>query len=143
VGEWDHGRLQAKIIGFFLTRYEAQGMRVVAELRLRAAPGRVRIPDVCVFLTDPKQRVPSTPPFLCIEILSPEDRMSRLEVRIADFLAMGVGTVWVLDPETRQSFTAHGRRRLARSQDRRVADGVSPDRDACRRSVRVARGTHS
>lgn len=29
--------------------------------------------------------------------------MSRLEVRLNDYLTMGVGTVWVLDPETRQS----------------------------------------
>jgi hypothetical protein len=58
VGEWDHGRLQLKIGAWFLARYEAQGMRVVSELRLRVTPGRVRIPDLCVFLTDPKQRCP-------------------------------------------------------------------------------------
>ena len=106
VGEWDHGRLQFRIGTYFLARYETQGMRVVTELRIRVASGRVRIPDLCVYLSDPKQRVPSTPPFLCIEILSPEDRMSRVEVRINDFLAMGVNTVWVLDPETRQAYTA-------------------------------------
>ena len=81
-------------------------MRVTTELRIRVAPGRVRIPDLCVFLTDPKQRVPSTPPFLCIEILSPEDRMSCVEVRVNDFLAMGVSTAWILDPETHQVYTA-------------------------------------
>jgi len=32
--------------------------------------------------------------------------MSRVEVRINDYLAMGVPYVWVLDPETRQAFTA-------------------------------------
>ena len=32
--------------------------------------------------------------------------MSRVKVRINDFLAMGVNTVWLLDPETRQAFTA-------------------------------------
>ena len=106
VGEWDHARLQFRIGAYFLARYETQGMRVVTELRIRVASGRVRIPDLCVYLSDPKQRVPSTPPFLCIEILSPEDRMSRVEVRINDFLAMGVNTVWVLDPETRQAYTA-------------------------------------
>ena len=105
-GEWDHSRLQVKIGAYFFAHYEAQGMRVAMGLRIRVTPGRVRIPDLCVFLTDPQQRVPSTPPFLCIEILSPEDRMSRLEVRINDYLTMGVGTVWVLDPETRQVFTA-------------------------------------
>ena len=106
LGEWDHSRLQLKIGAYFLAHYESQGMRVVPELRIRVTAGRVRIPDLCVFLTDPKQRIPSTPPFLCIEILSPEDRMSRLEVRINDYLTMGVGTVWVLDPETRQVYTA-------------------------------------
>ena len=105
-GEWDHGRLQLKIGAYFLAHYEARGMRVVPELRIRVSAGRVRIPDLCVFLTDPQQRVPSTPPFLCIEILSPEDRMSRLEVRINDYLAMGVDWVWVLDPETRQVYAA-------------------------------------
>ena len=107
VGEWDHSRLQFRICAYFLARYETQGMRVLTELRIRVAHGRVRIPDICVFLADPKQRVPSTPPFLCIEILTPEDRMSSVEVRINDFLAMGVNTVWVLDPETRQAFAAN------------------------------------
>ncbi len=106
VGEWDHSRLQLKIGAYFLARYEAQGMRVVPELRIRVTPTRVRIPDLCVFLTDPQQKVPATAPFLCIEILSPEDRMSRLEVRINDYLRMGVATVWVIDPETRQAYTA-------------------------------------
>ena len=106
LGEWDHGRLQVKIGAYLFAHYEAQGMRVAMGLRIRVSPDRVRIPDLCVFLTDPQQCVPSTPPFLCIEILSPEDRMSRLEVRNNDYLTMGVGTVWVLDPETRQVYTA-------------------------------------
>ena len=55
---------------------------------------------------EPGEGVLTKPPFICIEILSPEDRMSRVEVRINDYLAMGVPYVWVLDPETRQAFTA-------------------------------------
>jgi len=106
VGEWDHAQLQSEIITYLKRNYKATGIRVLPELRIRVTPRRVRIPDVCVFLTNPMQRVPTTPPFLCIEILSPEDRMSRVEVRINDFLAMGVKTVWVLDPETRQAYTA-------------------------------------
>ncbi|MFN0106941.1 MAG: Uma2 family endonuclease [Bryobacteraceae bacterium] len=106
VGEWDHAQLQASIGASLLARYKTQGLKVLSGLRIRVAPRRVRIPDLCVFLTDPKQRVPSTPPFLCIEILSPEDRMSSVEVRLNDFLAMGVNAVWVIDPETRQAYTA-------------------------------------
>ena len=33
--------------------------------------------------------------------------MSRVEVRINDFLKMGVNTVWVIDPVTRQAYTAN------------------------------------
>lgn len=106
VGEWDHGRLQLKIGAYLLTLCDRQGMCVVSELRIRVTSTRVRVPDLCVFLTNPNERVPSTPPFLCIEILSPEDRMSRVEVRINDFLNMGVSMVWIIDPETRQAYTA-------------------------------------
>ncbi|MSV32525.1 MAG: Uma2 family endonuclease [Bryobacterales bacterium] len=107
LGTWGHGRLQYKIGGYFLTHYEPQGIRTATDVRIRVTPSRVRIPDLCVYLTDPEEEVPSTPPFLCIEILSPEDRMSRVEVRINDFLKMGVNTVWVIDPETRQAYTAN------------------------------------
>jgi Uma2 family endonuclease len=32
--------------------------------------------------------------------------MSRIEVRINDYLPMGVPYVWVLDPQTKQAFMA-------------------------------------
>ncbi len=105
-GEWDHSLLQSKVGVFCFNQGKEHGMIVLIALRLLVSANRVRVPDLCVFLTDPKQQVPSTPPFLCIEILSPEDRMSRVEVRINDFLAMGVNTVWVIDPETRQAYSA-------------------------------------
>lgn len=106
LGEWDHALLQTSIAAFLIARYQAAGVKVLSELRIRVTPSRVRIPDLCLFLADPQQRVPSTPPFLCVEILSPEDRMSRVEARINDFLNMGVAMVWIVDPETRQAFTA-------------------------------------
>ena len=106
VGEWDHSRLQGKILAFLMARIEPAGMLAAPELRIRVAPNRFRVPDISIFLRNPGERVPSKPPFLCIEILSPEDRMSRVEIRINDFLAMGVPYVWVLDPETKQAFVA-------------------------------------
>jgi Uma2 family endonuclease len=41
------------------------------------------------------------PPFLCIEIVSPEDRMPRLIERVKEYLEFGVAYVWIVDPETR------------------------------------------
>jgi Uma2 family endonuclease len=43
-------------------------------------------------------------PFLCVEILSPEDGVSRLNERLSDYFQMGVRYVWVLGPLTRRAF---------------------------------------
>lgn len=106
VGEWEHSTLQLRVGAYLLAQYGSTGAKVATELRIRVQQSRVRIPDICLFLADPGERVPTKPPLICIEVLSPEDRMSRVEVRINDFLAMGVAYVWVLDPETRQVFAA-------------------------------------
>ncbi|HEX4278213.1 MAG TPA: Uma2 family endonuclease [Bryobacteraceae bacterium] len=57
-------------------------------------------------------RILREPPFLCIEILSPEDRASRMESKIDDYLAFGVRYVWVIDPRKRSawSYTSEGKR---------------------------------
>jgi len=106
VGEWDHSRLQLKVGAYLLAQYGNTGIEVVTELRIRVTETRVRIPDISVFRENPQERVPRTSPYVCIEILSPEDRMSRVEIRINDYLAMGVPYVWVLDPQTKQAFAS-------------------------------------
>ena len=106
VGEVTHARLQARITAYLLTHYEVKGLVVMTEVRVQVRTGRFRVPDVCVTVGEPGEEVLTKPPFICLEILSPEDRMSRVEVRINDYLAMGVPYVWVLDPETKQAFTA-------------------------------------
>ena len=100
---WNHSTLQGWLMVFLHRKYEGQGFKIMPELRLRVSPTRVRVPDVCVFLSDPGERVPTRAPFICIEVLSPDDRLSRVQVRINDYLDMGVRYVWVLDPETRQA----------------------------------------
>jgi Uma2 family endonuclease len=104
VGEPDHSWLQGQIVGHFLSRYK--GIFVFPELRVQVKPTRYRIPDICVFLEFPNERIPSKPPFLCIEILSPEDRMQRVQARINGYFEMGVPYVWILDPQTKRAYAA-------------------------------------
>ena len=47
--------------------------------------------------------MPSVPPFLVIEILSPEDRIVRMQPKIQAYLSIGVEYVWLIDPEERQT----------------------------------------
>ena len=69
---------------------------VLPEQRLQVTAARVRVPDVCVVreLVD----TVTEPPFLCVEVLSPEDRWSRTNNLISDYQNMGVPCVWVIDP---------------------------------------------
>ena len=102
----------SNLAGFFRDlRKQGRPIRAAVETRIRIAPRRYRIPDVCVYKEPaPREPIPSTPPFIAIEILSPEDRMSRARKKIDEYLSFGVPSVWVIDPETRRAdvYTASG-----------------------------------
>jgi Uma2 family endonuclease len=115
LGEWNHSRLQSVLSRYLGNRERQWKVRVAVELRIRVSATRFRVPDVCVFAAGQEmEQLPSTPPLVCIEILSPEDRWTRVEKRIEDFLTMGVERVWVFDPQERQVFecTQNGRREV-------------------------------
>lgn len=40
------------------------------------------------------------PPELVVEVLSPDDRRGEVEEKLAEYLAMGVDLVWVVDPKS-------------------------------------------
>src|SRR5205809_357514 len=104
LGERDHSRLQMAISGFFHLRRKEWGIHVYPEQRVQVSPTRFRVPDVCVVAgEEPEEQIFRTPPFICIEILSPEDRVSKVRQRIDDYLAFGVKYVWLLDPASRKA----------------------------------------
>jgi Uma2 family endonuclease len=106
VGEYLYGALQARFGFLFNLNAKRWGVRVSTEQRLRVAPKRIRIPDVCVFEAGaPIDPVPATPPLICIEILSKDDTLASLEDRIDDYLAFGVPNVWVFDPVQKRAYT--------------------------------------
>jgi len=104
VGTYDHGRLQGAIFAYFYVRRKEWGISVVPEQRVQVSPTRFRIPDVCVILGPPTDQIFREPPFICIEILSPDDRVSRTNERMADYFRFGVPYVWLIDPQTRKAW---------------------------------------
>ena len=44
------------------------------------------------------------PPIAVIEVLSPEDRISRYQERFQDYRQMGIRHIWVVDPQTRRGY---------------------------------------
>jgi Uma2 family endonuclease len=106
LGELDHSSLQTAVAVYFGSRQKQLGITVVVEQRVQVSPKRFRIPDVCVVLGKATEQIFRTAPFLCVEILSPEDRMKRVQERIDDYLAMGVRYVWVLNPSGPRVYVA-------------------------------------
>src|ERR1041385_4589772 len=106
LGERDHSWLQTALASFLFVRRKQWDITTLVEQRIQVRKDRFRIPDVCIVLGETDQQVLATPPFICFEVLSPEDRMSRVQVRIQDYLEMGVPYVFVLDPQTKRAYIA-------------------------------------
>jgi Uma2 family endonuclease len=104
LGERDHSYIQVALAAYLFARRKALNIQVFTEQRVEVSSNRFRIPDICVVLGETKEKVFTVPPFLCIEILSPEDRMSRVQQRINDYFAMGVPNVWIVDPSERFAY---------------------------------------
>lgn len=113
VGEPKHSILQL-LLGLRLREQaQASKFRVATELRLRVKPTRFRVPDLTVMLKSQRlEPALTTPPFLCVEIVSPDDRIGRIMERVREYLAFGVKYVWVIDPDpasrAAHSYTAEG-----------------------------------
>jgi Uma2 family endonuclease len=105
VGEKDHADAQGEIFFNLRLRRAEWNVYPVQEARVQVLPTRYRVPDISVFVRpEPKEQIFTRPPFLCVEILSPEDRMSRMQERIDDYLTFGVEYVWVVDPQTHRAW---------------------------------------
>src|SRR5579875_2882784 len=103
VGKRRHSKTQALFTAFLLSLQNKHGQQVLTEQRVRVSPSRVRIPDICLVPPEVREETIQTPPTLCIEILSPEDRWDRVQRRLTDFLNCGVPTIWIVDPYANQA----------------------------------------
>lgn len=115
VGEWDHARLQGLLYGRLLGLEKGLGILAVPEQRVQVKLRRFRVPDITVIAGPrPAGGIVTKPPFLCIEVISPEDRMKQMRERVADYLEFGVPFIWVIDPATKLAtiYTQDGAREV-------------------------------
>lgn len=106
---WFHSRL-ANRIGAFFEIYFMQHNEGYANVELRhAAPeeGRSYLPDVSITswrksnpsLAERRQKAIEVPPDIAVEIVSPDDRPTRIADKLAFYLRAGVASVWIVDPD--------------------------------------------
>jgi Uma2 family endonuclease len=108
VGKWQHARIQWLLAAWFATHERAWDVIGSTEQRMRVSPTRIRIADLALLRLGTQEDILTAPPLLVIEILSPDDTYSDLQERCQDYRAMGVETIWIIDPKTRSGRMASG-----------------------------------
>ena len=100
MGEFDHAAWQQAIQRWFLQHQREWNIRVLPELRIKVAATRYRVPDVTVLdRSRPKEQIITHPPLAVFDVLSPEDRVQRLKLKLEDYRTMGIPEIWVIDPQ--------------------------------------------
>jgi len=98
LGLLPHSKLQVILASYIHVRRKLWRVRALTEQRIRVAPLRIRIPDVCIVpanVTLPS--LLSDPPLACAEILSEGDTLRSTSPRLRDYHELGVRNLWVFN----------------------------------------------
>lgn len=107
LGEKTHSAALGGVIVYFGARSADYGIKVFPGVRVQVSPTRVRVPDVTVIKNSQFQgEIFTSPPHLCIEILSDDDTLVDMQEKIDDYLKFGVPYVWIINPRLRKGYVA-------------------------------------
>lgn len=106
VGDPIHSFVQGRIVRALYQRYPE--LIVLPEVRSRTTATRYRLPDVAVSFSMPEGRFLAEAPYIAIEILSEDDRMSRVIAKLKEYAAMGVPNIWLFDPKPKEMYVFRG-----------------------------------
>lgn len=106
-----HSHAQYRVAMLINTAFAA--FEAGPELTVRLREGRYLVPDVAVQQLDRLQDpYPTEPIHLCVEVLSPDDRLSAVISKAEEYHAWGVPVVWIIDPENRMAWEFSPKRGL-------------------------------
>ncbi|MBM3755476.1 MAG: hypothetical protein FJW38_16010 [Acidobacteria bacterium] len=86
-------RDHSAMIGALLNWFHANRRKALCVLRLQITLSRYRVVDICV--DGPHA------PYICIEVLSPEEDQAVLREKLADYARIDAANIWVIDPAER------------------------------------------
>ncbi len=110
MGEQPHAHIQGILSRIFGNHRHDWQVRALPEQRIQTSADHFRIADVCVLRSsDPKDPIIRFPPLLCIEILSKDDTLGELQLRVNDYAGLGVEHIWAVDPWKRLAYVASTR----------------------------------
>jgi Uma2 family endonuclease len=95
-----HSALQVVLV--ILLR--ARGWLAFPEATLKLVPDAAPVPDLIASREALPKLYTTKPVGICIEILSPEDRLKKAIEKGRHYLAWGVRHVWIIDPQARTAW---------------------------------------
>ena len=104
-----HSRTQMLLGMFFEALRKRLPVYTCPELRVKLRAGLYLIPDIAVFWPSKPSVAgsapPDSPPLIAIEVLSTDDRLSKVREKLEEYKAWGVPHVWLVDPHSRRMYT--------------------------------------
>jgi Uma2 family endonuclease len=98
-----HGQIQALLILLLGRLLPKVHLTLLTEPRLQIESDLYRVADVAVYRGPrPEGRFGTSPPYIAIEIVSPDDRYNDLTGRLEDYRRWGVAHVWLVDPQRKR-----------------------------------------
>ena len=104
---WVEARIVFALISWLQDQPHPQGAVHSGEVGCRLTPDTVVGIDAAYFSPETVARqsdettIIEGAPVLAVEVLSPSDRVEEINEKIAEYLACGVGMVWIVDPYIR------------------------------------------
>jgi Uma2 family endonuclease len=108
-------KLHALIEFLLVAILRRQGVDALAEVSVRLSDTRVLVPDVIAAprIQDP---YPTEPVKLCVEILSPGDRLGATFAKCEQYHSWSVPYCWVIDPVKQTAWEYHSESDPARTE---------------------------
>jgi Uma2 family endonuclease len=100
MGENDHSAWQLALSVWFGQHAQEWNIRARPEFRVQVLPDNFRVADLALLDRGRAvERYATHPPIAVFEILSPEDTLARMMTKLAEYEAMGIQTILLLDPQ--------------------------------------------
>jgi len=97
---WLYGIFQL-VLGMLLVR---RGWHTAPEVTVKLSDDLELVPDVIASRKKPELPYPKEPVDLCVEILSPDDRLKNAPEKCTHYLRWGAKYVWIINPIERSAW---------------------------------------
>jgi Uma2 family endonuclease len=106
------------------------GLAFPGDAHLRLRPGLIRVPDVSFVPWNriPNEELPDDPiaslaPELAVEVITPNNTKREIELKLADYFAVGCKLAWIIDPETKTAKVYNSAKRFKELDETGTLEG--------------------